>query len=73
MDVFEAISQRRSIRKFKDKDVDDTMILQIIQGGIWAPSAGNLQSWEIILVKNPETKKNYVKLPICVILYPKHR
>jgi nitroreductase len=57
MDVFEAISQRRSIRKFKDEDVDDAMILQIIQGGIWAPSAGNLQSWEIVLVKNPETKK----------------
>lgn len=57
MDIFEAISQRRSIRKFKEEDVDDEVIRKIIEGGIWAPSAGNLQSWEVIQVKNPETKE----------------
>lgn len=57
MEVFQAISQRRSIRKFKDKEVPESLIMKIIQAGIWAPSAGNLQSWEMILVKDPETRK----------------
>jgi nitroreductase len=57
MEVFQAISQRRSIRKFKEKEVSDSLIMKIIQAGIWAPSAGNLQSWEMILVKDPETRK----------------
>ncbi|AIS31175.1 MULTISPECIES: nitroreductase family protein [Methanobacterium] len=57
MEVFQAISQRRSIRKFKEKEVPDSLIMKIIQAGIWAPSAGNLQSWEMILVKDPETRK----------------
>jgi nitroreductase len=56
MEVFQAISQRRSIRKFKEKEVPDSLIMKIIQAGIWAPSAGNLQSWEMILVKDPETR-----------------
>ncbi|MDO5836157.1 MAG: nitroreductase family protein [Methanobacterium sp.] len=57
MEVFEAISQRRSIRRFKEEDVDESLIEKIVQSGVWAPSAGNLQSWELILVKNPQTRE----------------
>jgi nitroreductase len=57
MDVFKAIENRRSIRKFKKEPVHDSLIHKIIEAGIWAPSAGNLQSWEVILVKNQETRE----------------
>ena len=57
MEVSEAISQRRSIRKFKTEDVEESLIEKIIKSGVWAPSAGNLQSWELILVKNPQTRE----------------
>jgi len=57
MEVFEAISQRRSIRRFKTEDVDESLIEKIIKSGVWAPSAGNLQSWELILVKNAQTRE----------------
>ncbi|MBM4241493.1 MAG: nitroreductase family protein [Euryarchaeota archaeon] len=56
MDVLEAISERRSIRKFKKKPVEDELLNRIIESGIWAPSAGNIQSWEVIVVKDSETK-----------------
>lgn len=62
MDVFEAIEGRRSIRKFKNKIVDELLIHKIIEAGIWAPSAGNLQSWEVIIVKNPEIKEKLASL-----------
>ena len=54
MDVFKAISERRSVRKFKKKEIDDQLIYKILKAGLWAPSAGNLQSWDVILTKNSE-------------------
>ena len=52
MDVFEAIRTRRSIRKYKDKQVPWDNVVTILQAGKYAPSAGNLQSWKFIVVKN---------------------
>ncbi|EKQ52621.1 MAG: nitroreductase [Methanobacterium sp. Maddingley MBC34] len=57
MEIFETISQRRSIRRFKKEDIHESLILKIIQAGVWAPSAGNLQSWELVLVKNPQSRE----------------
>jgi nitroreductase len=57
LDVFEAIFERRSIRKFKKTDVEDQLIYKILEAGLWAPSAGNLQSWDIILIKDSKIKQ----------------
>lgn len=56
MELFEAIRNRRSIRKFKDEVPEDELIEKIIEGGIWAPSAGDLQSWDAVIVKDDQTK-----------------
>lgn len=56
MDVNEAIMERRSIRKYKDKEIDDNLINKIVEAGVWAPSAGNTQSWEVIVVKNRQIR-----------------
>ncbi len=49
--------KRRSIRAYKPDDVSDAVINDILSTSILAPSAGNLQAWEFILVKNAERKK----------------
>jgi nitroreductase len=56
VDVFEAIRDRRSIRKFKKDMIDEKTLNKIIEAGIWAPSAGNLQSWEVVVVNDPDLK-----------------
>ena len=56
MDLYEVILNRRSIRKYKKEKIDDELIDKIIEAGVWAPSAGNLQSWEVIIVKDPKIK-----------------
>lgn len=56
MDLFKAIKGRRSIRKFKEDVPDDESIQKIIEAGIWAPSAGDLQSWDAVVVKDHHTK-----------------
>lgn len=49
------IRSRRSIRKYKG-EVDEKRILKIIEEARWAPSAGNLQSWDVVLVKEQSRK-----------------
>ena len=57
MDVFEAIAKRRSIREYQDKDVDDKFIGVLLWAAAQAPSAGNLQEWRFIVVRNKKTKE----------------
>ncbi|MBI2134761.1 nitroreductase family protein [Candidatus Woesearchaeota archaeon] len=61
MDVFEAIRTRRSIRKYKDKQVPWDNVVTILQAGKYAPSAGNLQNWKFIIVKNDAKRKAITK------------
>jgi len=57
METFDCIESRRSVRKYDKKDVPDEMIAEILTAGTYAPSAGNSQEWEFIIVKDEETKK----------------
>ncbi len=57
MDVFECIEKRRSIRKYKNIPVKEEDLMKILKAGILAPSAGNIQPWEFIIVTNNETKE----------------
>jgi nitroreductase len=57
MNVIEAIKGRRSIRAFKNKKVSQETVEKIIDAARWAPSAGNIQPWEFIIVRKREIKK----------------
>lgn len=57
MEVFECIDKRRSIRSYEKKDVPNELIAQIITAGTYAPSAGNTQPWEFVVVKDKKIKK----------------
>lgn len=47
-----SIYQRRSIRKFQDRDVPTELINQILDAGRVAPSAKNRQPWRYIVFAN---------------------
>lgn len=49
--MLNAIENRRSIRKFSDKEVPDSVIKEIIKSGTKAPSAKNRQPWKFIVVQ----------------------
>jgi nitroreductase len=61
MELIKAIKTRRSVRRFTNKPVEDEMIKQIIELGNLAPSAGNLQPRDFVVVKNQDTKKKLAK------------
>ncbi|MFQ6125823.1 MAG: nitroreductase family protein [Candidatus Heimdallarchaeota archaeon] len=56
MDVFEAIRGRRSVRKYQTKEISEELITKLLSTAIMAPSAGNRQAWEFIIVHDPITK-----------------
>lgn len=51
------IFKRHSIRKFKDEKIPDELIVNLLKAGMQAPSAGNQQAWEFIVISKPEDKK----------------
>lgn len=59
MDALEAIRTRRSIRKYKDRPVEKEKLMQVLDAGRWAPSAGNCQDWEFIVVEDAKKKKEF--------------
>jgi nitroreductase len=56
LDVFKAIKTRRSIRAFTDQRVTDEEVEKLIEAARWAPSAGNIQPWEFIIVRESRAK-----------------
>ena len=57
MEVKEAILNRRSIRKFLKKDIPEELIKEIVTDAQWAPSWGNTQPWELMIVSGPPLER----------------
>ncbi|MCE5215071.1 MAG: nitroreductase family protein [Methanobacterium sp.] len=61
MDVFEAIKNRRSIRKYKNTEIENEKLEKILESARMAPSAANRQEWKFIVVKDPQRRKKLVE------------
>ncbi|MCL2264499.1 MAG: nitroreductase family protein [Treponema sp.] len=75
--IFEVIFARRSIRRFiEDKYVEKEKIIKLLEAGMAAPSACNLQPWEFIVVSEKEnlerlinsTQAGKISAPLAVIV-----
>ena len=51
MEAIDAIMTRRSVRKFKKRQIPDAVLEKIIQAGTYAPSALALQPWGFVVVQ----------------------
>lgn len=60
MELFEAIKKRRSIRAFGKGDVSEEAVAKLVEYASYAPSAGNIQPWEFIVVRNLDLKRRLV-------------
>lgn len=50
MHVSEAVATRQSVRRFLDRDVDLSLLRQLLEKALRAPSGGNIQPWHIHVV-----------------------
>ena len=56
-DLMSIIKERRSIRKYEDREVPEDILQQILESVQWAPSWANTQCWEVIVVRDLTTKE----------------
>ena len=57
MNLNELLKRRYSCRSYIDKEVKDEDLALILNNAILAPSAGNLQVWRFIIVKDKEKRE----------------
>ncbi|MCQ4153073.1 MAG: nitroreductase family protein, partial [Archaeoglobi archaeon] len=61
MKELDLIFRRVSIRRFQQKEVDEKTVRLILEAGNAAPSAGNLQARDFIVVRDPKIKNELAK------------
>jgi nitroreductase len=57
IDLFEAIGTLRAMRRFTDEPVSDDDLWTILEAATMAPSGGNRQPWNFIVIRDRETKR----------------
>lgn len=62
METLRCIKTRRSIRKFKDKEIPKESIEKLLDAARCAPSSMDCQPWEIIIVKEKKAKEKLAEL-----------
>lgn len=61
MDIYEAIEKRRSVRSYKNKEINDAVLNKILEAARLAPSAHNAQEYKLIIVKDGQKKQQLAK------------
>ena len=83
MNTMECIESRVSVRNFRPDKIPENVLDGIIGAAIRAPSAGNVQDWEFIVVRNAENKgrlaeaafdQDFIsKAPAVIVVCSNHR
>lgn len=64
MDVAEAIRKRRAVRTYTDRPVDDEVLDRLLRLALVAPTGGGQQAWGLIVVREPERRREIAELII---------
>lgn len=56
--LMELIETRRSIRSYKDQEIEEDKLNYVLQAFRKAPSAKNLQPWKLVVIKNKKILKD---------------
>jgi nitroreductase len=62
MELFEAIFNRRSIRKYSSEAVSNELLEKIIECGMYAPSAVNKQPWHFIIFRDADSIEKLIEV-----------
>ncbi|MCM8767652.1 MAG: nitroreductase family protein [Candidatus Omnitrophica bacterium] len=81
MEFLKILKERRSIRKYQEKEIPKDIIEEIINCARFAPTAINIQPWEFIVITDKKIKEKIADItdygkfikeaPICVAVFCK--
>jgi nitroreductase len=57
MELRNAIRTNGSVREFRDDDVPDSVVAELLDDARFAPSGGNRQPWRVASIKDPATRR----------------
>jgi len=57
VELMQILKGRRSIRNFQNQAVPEEVLNLILEAVQWSPSWANTQCWEVVTVRDPETKR----------------
>ena len=57
MELYEAMSTLRAVRRLRSDPIPDDVLDRVLQAAAWAPSGGNVQPFRIVVVKSAEKLK----------------
>ncbi|MCF7793404.1 MAG: nitroreductase family protein [Candidatus Cloacimonetes bacterium] len=60
--LIQAIKDRFSARKFKDKPVEQEKLDEILEAARLAPSASNKQTWKFVVIRDIEKRKQLTEI-----------
>ena len=57
MEFCDLVRSRRSVRSYLDKPVDEQILHEIMEAGMYAPSAVNFQPWYFVVIQSAEQRE----------------
>lgn len=61
MEFFETLRRRVSTRAYRSTGVEEEALWKILEAANSAPSAGNLQAYEVVVVRDPERRRELAR------------
>jgi nitroreductase len=62
MDLFSALLNRRSIRKYSDEEIPNGIVEKLLKAAMYAPSAMNNQAWQFVVINQKEKLEEIFKI-----------
>ena len=59
------IFERRSIRKYTNQPISDDDVKKLLRAAMAAPSSGNQQLWEFVVIRDREILDNITRIHPC--------
>lgn len=57
MEMLNLLTQRRTIRKYKDQDIEQSLLNEILEAGVRASTTGNMQVYSIVVTRDKAKKE----------------
>ena len=67
MDAMYNLLNRRSVRKYTDRQVPDELLDRVLEAGLYAPSGMNTQNIYMVAVRDKETRDRLMRMNAAVI------
>ena len=61
MNFFDVINKRRSVRKFSNINVPESVMRKCLESCVLAPNSSNLQPWEFYWIRDKEKKEKVIQ------------